>query len=56
MKKLILALVFTLMSSLSFADGHSGKIRSCWFYAFAKAIVVPRCLMAIDGRGTTIAK
>ncbi len=26
MKKLILALVFTLMSSLSFADGHSGKI------------------------------
>ena len=26
MKRLILALVFTLMSSLSFADGHSGKI------------------------------
>ena len=26
MKKIILTLIFTLMSSLSFADGHSGKI------------------------------
>ena len=40
MKKLILTLVFTLMSSLSFADGHSGKISlSGFFVGDAKAIV-----------------
>ena len=39
MKKLILALVFTLMSSLSFADGHSGKIDlKGFFVGDAKAI------------------
>ena len=40
MKKLILALIFTLMSSLSFADGHSGKIDLAGFFVGdAKAIV-----------------
>ena len=39
MKKLILVLFFTLMSSLSFADGHSGKIDlKGFFVGDAKAI------------------
>ena len=42
MKKIILALIFTLMSmsSISFADGHSGKISLAgFFFGDAKAIV-----------------
>ena len=40
MRKIILALIFTLMSSVSFADGHSGKISLAGFFVGdAKAIV-----------------
>ena len=42
MRKIILALIFTLMSmpSISFADGHSGKISLAGFFVGdAKAIV-----------------
>ena len=42
MKKIIIALIFTLMSmsSVSFADGHSGKISLAGFFVGdAKAIV-----------------
>ena len=40
MRKIILTLVFTLMSTISFADGHSGKISLAGFFVGdAKAIV-----------------
>ena len=40
MKRILLALIFTLMSSTTFADGHSGKISlSGFFVGDAKAIV-----------------
>ena len=42
MKKIIITLIFTLMSmsSVSFADGHSGKISLAGFFVGdAKAIV-----------------
>ena len=43
MKRILLALIFTLMSSTTFADGHSGKISlSGFFVGDAKAIVVSR--------------
>ena len=40
MKRLILALVFTLMSSLSFADGHSGKIDLKGFFVGDAKVIV----------------
>ena len=40
MKKIILTLIFILISSVSFADGHSGKISLAGFFVGdAKAIV-----------------
>ncbi len=40
MKKIILTLIFTLMSSITFADGHSGKIDLKGFFVGDAKVIV----------------
>ena len=47
MKKIILTLIFTLMSSITFADGHTGKIDLKGFFVGDAKVIV-------DDKGNTM--
>ena len=47
MKKIILTLIFTLMSSITFADGHSGKIDLKGFFVGDAKVIVDESLVFI---------
>ena len=40
MKKIIITLIFTLMCSITFADGHSGKIDLKGFFVGDAKVIV----------------